>query len=167
MHSAARFCVLLSASLILPACGTASSPTPSLPGSTVADQSQSPAVAVACERALRPFDPNDVYLTGAWAGNDGSIYYIRDLGTVVWLNGMSGREGNLSDLGRSFTNVGRGVMNGLEIDVEWAEVPRGEMLGQGTAKLRVEDDGTGNIQIVVSETDPSFSNQVWTPCEPG
>ena len=41
------------------------------------------------------------------------------------------------------------------------------MLGGGTAKLRVEDDGTGNIQIVISETDPSFSNMVWTPCEPG
>jgi hypothetical protein len=151
------------------ACGTTASPATSVQASASIEQtSQAPAVAVSCDPAPRPFDPNDIYVTGAWAGDDGGIYYLRQLGSgVVWWNGMSGRDGSPSDLGRDWNNVGRGVINGLEIDVEWSDVSRGDDLGNGTLKLIVEDDGTGNIQIVTSSATGGFGNHVWTLCAPG
>jgi hypothetical protein len=171
MNSALRTCALLGAMLALAACGTTASPATSLQTSATGEASataEAPAVAVNCELAPIPFDPNDISLTGAWAGDDGGIYYLRDLGSVLWWNGMSGRDGSPSDLGREWTNVGRGEINGLQIDVEWSDVPRGEILGNGTLILNIEDDGTGNIQIVkFSETGTGFGNSVWTPCTPG
>jgi hypothetical protein len=169
MDSAQRIFVLLGAILALAACGTTASPATSVLASPTAERtSQAPAVAVNCDPAPRPFDPNDIYLTGAWAGDDGGIYYLRQLGSgVVWWNGMSGREGSPSDLGREWNNVGRGVINGLQIDVEWADVPRGEILSDGTLELNIRDDGTGNIQIEGVSEARGFVLIVWTPCTPG
>jgi hypothetical protein len=130
--------------------------------------SEPAAVGASCDAAPKPFDPNDVDLTGAWAGDDGGIYYLRQLGSVVWWNGMSGRAGSPSDLGRDWNNVARGEIDGLTISVVWADVPRGEIFGDGTLNLAIEDDGTGNVQIVkVSETGAGFGNSIWTPCTPG
>jgi hypothetical protein len=169
MNSAPRISVLLGAMLALAACGTTPSPAATSVQASASEEqaSQTPAVAVSCELAPIPFDPNDIDLTGAWAGDDGGIYYLRGLGSVVWWNGMSGRDGSPSDLGRDWNNVGRGVINGLQIEIEWSDVPRGEILGNGTLILNIEDDGTGNIQIVkFSETGTGFGNSVWTPCTP-
>lgn len=161
-----RVSVLLGAILSLAACGTSTSPSASVqPSATTEPQSRPPDVlAVVCALAPKPFDPSDIDLTGAWAGDDGGIYYLRQLGSVVWWNGMSGREGSPLDLGRDWNNVGRGVINGLEIDVEWSDVPRGQMLNNGTLVLNIQDDGTGNIQIV--DVGGDFGNEVWTPCSP-
>jgi hypothetical protein len=169
MTSAPRISVQLGAMLALAACGTTASPAISLEASATgegASQAAAP-VAVICEPARRPFDPNDIYLTGAWAGDDGGIYYFRQLGSgVVWWNGMSGLDGSPSDLGREWNNVGRGVINGLEIEVESADVPRGEILLHGTLKLDILDDGTGNIQITGVSEARGFDRIVWTPCTP-
>lgn len=175
MNSARRISVLLGATLTLAACGTAASPTTSVapsasvtPSAGGGQASQAAAVAASCDEAPKPFDPNDIDLTGAWAGDDGGIYYLRQLGSVVWWNGMAGRAGSPADLGREWNNVGRGEINALQIDAEWADVPRGEILGNGTLNLKIEDDGTGNVRIVkVSETGGGFGNSVWTPCTPG
>jgi DNA/RNA endonuclease YhcR with UshA esterase domain len=81
---------------------------------------------------------------------------------------LSERNGRPSDLGRDWNNVGRGVVDGLTIEAEWADVPRGGILGDGTLNLKIEDDGTGNLRIVkVSETGGGFGNSSWTPCKPG
>ena len=185
MNSGLRLPVLLGAMLVLTACGTpkpsattvaasagggpaSQAAVPSVSHTVAASPSSSAAVAASCEQAPKPFDANHVDLTGAWAGDDDGIYYLRQLGSVVWWNGMSGRAGSPSGLGRDFNNVGRGQIKGLKIDVEWADVPRGEILGNGTLSLSIEDDGTGNIKIVqVSQTGTGFGNNVWTPCTPG
>ena len=81
---------------------------------------------------------------------------------------MSERGGSPSALGRDWNNVGRGQIKALVIDVEWADVPRGGILGNGTMNLKIEDDGTGNVRISkVSETGSGFGNTLWTPCKPG
>ncbi len=183
--TARRLAALTAAILALAACGTTASPaqtvTPSSGGgqSSVAAatsatpthaQSPSPSAAVAarCDKAPKRFDPTHVDLTGAWSGDDDGIYYLRQMGSVVWWNGMSGRAENPSKLGRDWNNVGRGEIKALKIDVEWADVPRGEILGNGTLSLKIVDDGTGNVQIVKeSETGTGFGNNVWTPCTPG
>jgi hypothetical protein len=130
--------------------------------------SPSPAVAAACDKVPKAFNANSVELSGAWAGDDGGIYYLRQVGTIVWWNGLSERNGRPSDLGRDWNNVARGEIDGLTIEAEWADVPRGGILGDGTLNLKIEDDGTGNVRIVkVSETGGGFGNTSWTPCKPG
>jgi hypothetical protein len=71
-------------------------------------------------------------LTGAWAADDGGIYYVRQLGNVIWWNGMSQRDEPPGSLGRTWNNVGRGeIKDDLTIVAEWADVPRGMVDGQG------------------------------------
>jgi hypothetical protein len=80
---------------------------------------------------------------------------------------MSGRDRSPLELGRDWTNVARGVINGLQIDVETSDVPRGGFLFNSTLVLQVQDDGAGNIQIVKTrEVQGEFGNSVWTPCRP-
>jgi hypothetical protein len=183
--TAGRLAALTAAILALAACGTTASPAQTVapssgggPASAAAatsagpTNSQSPgpsaAVAAPCDKAPKRFDPKQIDLTGAWSGDDDGIYYLRQVGSVVWWNGMSGRADNPSNLGRDWNNVGRGEIKELNIEVEWADVPRGEILGNGTLSLKIADDGTGNVTIVkVSETGTGFGNNVWTPCTPG
>jgi len=170
--------------LFVAACGTAASPTTPTFSAGPAQASQAAAppasanlpassipsaeVAARCDKAPRPFDANKVDLTGAWAGDDDGIYYLRQIGSVVWWNGMSERAGGPSKLGRDWNNVGRGEVKALKIEVEWADVPRGQILGNGTLSLSIKDDGAGNVQIIKdSETGTGFGNNIWTPCTPG
>ena len=163
MDRAARLSGLVVAVLALAACAT-SSPSAASVGPSSVPAASEPAVGAVCETVPKAFDPNDIRLTGAWAGDDGGIYYLRQVGSVLWWNGMSGRSRPPSDLGRNWNNVARGEISGLTISLEWADVPRGGILGSGTLNLSIEDDGTGSIQIVrVSETG-EFGNRTWTPC---
>ena len=185
MNKAQRMSVLVGTMLALVACGTSVSSTPTIAPSSgggqasqaaapspskAATASPSPAAAVAakCDKTPKPFDANKIDLTGAWAGDDGGIYYLRQVGSFLWWNGMSERDGSPSLLGRDWNNVGRGQIKALVIDVEWADVPRGGILGDGTMNLKIGDDGAGNVQISkVSETGSGFGNTLWTPCKPG
>jgi hypothetical protein len=126
-------------------------------------------VGAECNPKGVKFDPAHVDLTGPWAGSDDGIYYLRQLGSVVWWNGMSSRDSLAPSLGRDWNNVGRGeIKKDLTIDVDWADVPRGEILGSGTLTLKIEDDGTGNVRIrKTGETGTGFGNEVWTACSPG
>ena len=186
--SVVRFAALVGVILMVAACGAAPSPAatatassggaaasgsaaasssavPSASASRAASPSPSAAVAVNCEKDPKGFDPKKFDLTGAWLGDDDGIYYLRQLGTIVWWNGMSERAGTPARLGRDFNNVARGEIKDLAIAVDWADVPRGDILGGGTMNLKVGDDGSGHIQIVkVSETGSGFGNTLWTPC---
>lgn len=167
MHSASRLFVLLGIALSLAACGTSSSPEASASPSIAAAASEPPPVGAECEITSMPFDPDNIDLTGAWAADDDGIYYLRQVGSVVWWNGMSARSSSPENLGREWNNVARGEISGTTVNVEWADVPRGEILGEGTLTLEIEDDGTGNVQIVrVSETG-EFGAMTWTPCTRG
>jgi hypothetical protein len=163
-----RAFALLGAILALAACGATATPSASVQASATKEPaSQAPELfAVVCQPGPKAFDPNNLDLTGAWAGDDGGIYYLRQLGSVLWWNGMSGRDDSPLDLGRDWNNVGRGVISGLQIDVEWSDVPRSESLGNGNLILNIQDDGTGNIQIVTVSEGGGFGNRVWTPCAP-
>lgn len=164
-----RIFALLGSILALAACGITASPSASPQASATNEQASQPPelLAVVCEPAPTPFKPTGFDLTGVWAGDDGGIYYLRQLGSVLWWNGMSGRDRSPLDLGRDWTNVARGVINGLQIDVETSDVPRGGVLDNSTLVLKIQDDGAGNIQIVKTrEVVGGFGNNVWTPCRP-
>src|SRR6476469_7982251 len=88
---------LLSAGLVcaglvgLLGCGSPAASTPSaatVPSAATAASaasstpiaSPSPEVAAVCTATPIKFDPKAIDLTGAWAGDDGGIYYVRQLG---------------------------------------------------------------------------------------
>jgi hypothetical protein len=115
------------------------------------------------------FDPAKIELTGAWLGDDAGIYYLRQIGKTLWWSGMSGQSGPAAALGREWNNVATGQIKAdLTIELQWADVPRGEILGGGTLVWKVVDDGTGNAKLTkVSETGSGFGGGVFTPCAPG
>jgi hypothetical protein len=166
----------------LAACGSSASPTPSAStapsaavasaapsASTAPTPSKSPVVAARCTPTPQKFDPKSIDLTGAWAGDDDGIYYLRQRGTTVSWNGMSSRNGLPSLLGFDWNNVGWGeIQKDLTIAIDWADVPRGGIDGYGTLNLKIGPDSAGNIQITkTSETGTGFGNSVWTRCQPG
>jgi hypothetical protein len=165
--AAVRMSALMGAILTLAACGTLSSSTSPQASGNNGSATQPELAAIICEPAPTPFKSTGFDLTGAWAGDDGGIYYLRQLGSVVWWNGMSGRDRSPLDLGRDWNNVARGVIKGLRIDVETSDVPRGGALFQSSLVLNIQDDGAGNVEIVKTrEVKGGFGNSVWTPCRP-
>ena len=165
--AARRISALLGCILVLAACGTAlsSSTSPQASGNEAA--SQPPGLfAVMCVPAPTPFKSTGFDLTGAWAGDDGGVYYLRQVESVVWWNGMSGRGGSPLNVGRDWNNVARGVITGLLIDVEGSDVPRGGATNNGRMVLKVQGDAKGNIEIVKVADEWGFGNSVWTPCRP-
>ena len=158
---------LLGASLVgLLACGS------SAPPATIAPSASPTAVPTPVAAAARTptqvkFDATaNVDLTGLWAGDDGGIYYVRQLDDVVWWSGMSERDGPAERLGMDWNNVGRGELGeDLTIVSDWVDVPRGEIQGDGTVNFKVGSDAAGNLQITkISETGSGRGDTVWTPC---
>jgi len=78
-------------------------------------------------------DPTGVgELTGTWQGNDSGVYYIRQVGECVWWFGtevVDIEPGATGQIG--FANVAAGRMVGTQIDLEWADVPLGNILNGG------------------------------------
>ena len=71
-------------------------------------------------------------LTGAWAGNDNGVYYIRQVGGCVWWFGTEVRGIELGTTGqRGFANVASGRIVGTHVDLEWADVPLGDTVNGG------------------------------------
>lgn len=172
MYLPRRMLAIVGSALLVAACGTTpQSPSgaagsPSAHPAARATDAPAPAVAAACDGTAKAFDAKAFDLTGAWAGDDGGIYYLRQLDSFLWWSGMSGRAGTPDQLGREWSNVARGVVTGVSVDVNWADIPRGDIRDGGAMKLSVEDDGTGNARIVkVSEQSGDFGNKTWTPCK--
>ena len=78
-------------------------------------------------------DPADEgELTGAWAGNDSGVYYIRQVGDCVWWFGTEVRDIELGPTSqRGFANVASGRIVGSQVDLEWADVPLGYTVNGG------------------------------------
>jgi hypothetical protein len=71
-------------------------------------------------------------LTGAWAGNDRGVYYIRQVGECVWWFGTEVADVELGAVNqRGFANVASGRLAGTRLDVEWADVPLGDTVNGG------------------------------------
>lgn len=165
--AARRISALLGSILVLAACGTLSPSASPQASAKNEPASQPPELsAVVCEPAPTPFKSTGFDLTGAWAGDDGGVYYLRQVKSVVWWNGMSGRDGSPLNVGRDWNNVARGVITGLKIDVDWSDVPRGGTTNIGRLVLKIQGDANGNIEIVKVIDKGGFGNSLWTPCRP-
>lgn len=122
-----------------------------------------------CRPAPLPFDRKNIDLTGAWAGDDGGIFYVQQDGNTIWWNELSGQAGPADDEGRGFDNVGRGVIGPtLKIIAQWSEVPRGGTYGGGPVNYQIGPDDQGNIQITKTY-DPGHGRDdtTWTRCQAG
>lgn len=130
--------------------------------------SAKPAEAAPCTVRTLAFKGADTDLTGAWLGNDEGVYYLRQLGKDLWWSGMSGQSGPAPSLGRDWNNVAHGTIgNDLTIKLDWADVPRGEVMGDGTLTWVIEEkDGNTRLRKT-AETGTGFGGALFTPCGPG
>jgi hypothetical protein len=156
--------VVLILALALAGCGddapspSAASPTASA-GATDIDLS-----AIACATD----DPRDAgELTGAWQGDDTGVYYIRHVGDCLWWFGTEIKDVEPGVTGqRGFANVASGRVDGTRIELEWADVPMGNILNGGGLALMydAQDD-----QLVITERRGEgvpFGATVFTRIEP-
>lgn len=95
-------------------------------------------------------------LTGIWQANDGGTYYLRQIGNIIWWNGMSGGND-----GRTFDNVFRGTITSTTNTIagEWADVPRGTVMGSGTLGLKIISPTT--LQKVTQSGSSRFGATTW------
>ncbi len=160
-----------SPALVAAAASVVTSIAPSAPAETPQPTPQpSQPVAAECQESEISFDGTaPIDLTGTWAGDDGGVYFVRQLEDVVWWNGMSSRDGPPEDLGRDWNNVGRGILGGdLRLVADWSDVPRGGVGGHGTVTFQVQSNATGGLEIVkIKETGAGRGDTRWTPCTIG
>ena len=113
-------------------------------------------------------DPTDIgELTGAWQGSEGGVYYIRQVGDCVWWFGTELKDIERGVTGQpGFANVASGRMDGNRIDVEFADVPLGNVLGGGGLTL-VYDAKTDQLTITEQRGDwQPFGARTFTRIDP-
>lgn len=134
---------LLTVTFALAACaGQAASPSPSADASPAA-VSDLNAIACATDHPEHVGD-----LTGAWAGDDDGVYYIRQVGDCVWWFGTGLVDIEPGQTGQQgWSNVAAGRVNGTQIEMEWADVPVGEILGGGGLTLTFDE---ADDQLVIT-----------------
>ena len=93
--------------------------------------------------------PSVLDLTGVWNCDDGGIYYVRQLGAIVWWFGENDPN---------WSNVMRGTIGGSMINADWTDVPKGSVMQYGNLVLQIESN---NRLVAVSKTG-GFSGSVWT-----
>ncbi len=90
-------------------------------------------------------------MTGVWNCNDGGVYFIRQVGNQMWWYGQS------SDGGTAWSNVFQGTIRGNKIIGRWADVPKGNIRGDGEMTLRISGD---RIQKILGGE--NFSGSAWS-----
>ena len=144
-----------------PAANDAASPPPSAPADGIAITDLS---VIGCAGD----DPADEgQLTGAWAGNDSGVYYIRQVGDCVWWFGTEVRDIELGPTRqRGFANVASGRIVGTQVDLEWADVPLGYTVnGGGLTFIYDEDRGELTLTDQRGGSQP-FGGTVLTRIQP-
>lgn len=132
MSSPRTLVALLACTLALAACGAAT-PTPA---------GECPPVAVSGPDG-QPLD-----LTGSWSGNDGGLYYIKQIDSCVWWSGLSNFVDQGQYPGQEWIMTFRGTINaegvlvGDFVDVKSSNPGTGTM----TIEARVDQvEGQGSV----------------------
>jgi hypothetical protein len=98
--------------------------------------------------------PDRASLTGTWMANDGGMYFLRQVGDVLWWLGASG---GLMHPGLEFCNVFHGSVTASAVTGDWSCVPRGVASGRGTLTLRP----AGEHQLLRVGGSGGFGASVW------
>jgi hypothetical protein len=128
-----------------------------------AEASIPPGPSEVCVPARIPFDAEGLHLTGMWS-SDETIYYVRHAGDKVWFSAMSDFAQQRGEIGRELSSVGMGSLDGTELIVDVAEVPRGDVWNAGEVTVTVGPDANGNLEARSVAEDGTTT--VITPCEP-
>jgi hypothetical protein len=156
--------VLVVIVLSVAGCGN-DTPSPStVDAVSAAPESAADLSAIACATA----DPEDVGdLTGAWLGSEGGVYYIRQVGDCLWWFGTDVRdiEPGLTDQS-GFANVASGRVDGVRIEVEWADLPLGDTLGGGGLTLVYDAEKDQLMKIEQRGDWLPFGARTFTRIEP-
>jgi len=84
-----------------------------------------------------------IVLSGTWLGDDGGLYYVRQIGNELWWAGFSTDTLECAadlHIGLAFTNVFHGTISGSTASGDWVDVPRGQSLQNGTLTLTVSNN---------------------------
>lgn len=93
-------------------------------------------------------------LTGTWGGDDGGIYYLRQIDNAVWWIGLDGADG------RNFSNVFHGTREGDLITGQWSDVPRGGAMNSGSLTIEIVQTPRG-VQLRKREGTGGFGGTTW------
>jgi len=148
---------------------SASSPIPSTSAPSVTPIATPEVVLFACpSRSLSWDGESAVDLNGAWSADDLGVYYIRQIGDVIWWLGMSGLGEPLALRGHEWTNVYLGQLSGLTITGSYADVPHGTVLDDGPVTMQLTRTSDGGISLVrvTADTDTPFGGKILLPCTP-
>lgn len=82
-------------------------------------------------------------LTGTYEADDGGIYFLRQIDDFLWWAGFSTEspKGQTDfHLGVRFTNIFQGRIESNTITGDWADLPRGNILQNGTLRIRISSE---------------------------
>jgi hypothetical protein len=138
------------------------------PGATLCITAALLALPVAACRADMLQAPS---LTGLWLGDDGAVYYMRQIGSAIWWAAFNpdpfnpaSSEAGAFQRGLSSTHVFQGVVSGSALSGEWAEVPRqtGFVLHQGTLAVQIVESPSGGVTLHRTDQTGGFAATNWT-----
>jgi hypothetical protein len=86
--------------------------------------------------------------------NDGGMYFLRQVGDVLWWLGLSG---GLMHPGLEFCNIFHGSVTASAVAGDWCDVPRGATSGRGTLTLRP----AGGHQLLRVGESGGFGASIW------
>ncbi|HWH36676.1 MAG TPA: hypothetical protein VNT28_02745 [Candidatus Limnocylindrales bacterium] len=132
--------------LVLVGCDAVAGPTP-------------PAVAQACTPLdLAGPDGRPVDISGAWSGNDGGVYYIKQIDSCVWWSGLSDFEGQVPGQEWVMTFRGTlgsdGVLHGEFVDV------KGTNPGSGTMTIRIRAEEREGVVVTELHREASTGHTI-------
>jgi hypothetical protein len=160
--------VALVLAVVFAGCGTTLDPSPAVSASSSPPASDGAAATDLSVIGCAGDDPaGKGELSGAWAGNDSGVYYIRQVGDCVWWFGTEVKEierGVTDQLG--FANVASGRIRGTRIDLEWADGPLGNTTNGGGLTF-FYDQARGELTLVEQRGGgQAFGGSVLTRIEP-
>ncbi len=163
-HRRASVLALFTIALATAGCGaTPASPiaaasAPAAPSAAASAAAANDLAAIACSTD----DPADVgALTGAWQVDDGGVYYIRQVGDCVWWFGTDLADIDPANMGQAgFSNVAAGRVDGAEIDLEWADLTLGNVVGGGGLTISI-DEGGDHLEVTEQRGDWGFGGRTF------
>jgi hypothetical protein len=91
-------------------------------------------------------------LTGVWRNeNDGGLYYIRQIDDRIWWLGEQRPEG------AQWANVAVGSVRGNQVELDWADVPKGALRNAGKITVQIESDS----RLIRTGSTGGFGGVTW------
>ena len=137
---------LSTVALAVAGCGTTPAPSSAAPAPSSAASAAPSAASAAPSAATAPSSAaNDLAAISCSTDhpeNDGGVYFIRQVGDCVWWFGTDLADVDPGDMGQSgFANVAAGRVDGTEIELEWADLTLGNLVGGGGLTISIDEGG--------------------------